>query len=51
MLQEELGSKLTKETHVVFAADRKSLNWTMGDDLNGWNSMCSTRSVPASANS
>lgn len=40
LLQEELGSKLTKETHVVFAeADRKSLNWTMGDDLNGWNSM------------
>lgn len=40
LLQEELGSKLTKETHVVFAeADRKSLNWTMGDDLNSWNSM------------
>lgn len=40
LLQEELGSKLTKETHMVFAeADRKSLNWTMGDDLNGWNSM------------
>ena len=38
LMQNDLGSTMRKETGVVFAeADRQSLEWTMGDDINAWN--------------